>query len=118
MLKQLRYGLLLVFFFSSLALAHAHPKSTSPAAGSVIESKPTIVSILFNSQIEPAFSTLTVVDQHKKQVNAGKAIVDQNNPYLLKTQIPALPAGNYQVNWSVVALDGHHTQGQYSFTVK
>lgn len=118
MIKQMRYGIFLGLIITSLAFGHAHPKLMSPASGAVISSKATTVSIIFNSQIEPTFSTINVINQKKQQVSTGKGIVDQGNPYLIKTQISALPAGKYQVNWSVVALDGHRTQGQYSFTVK
>jgi len=29
-----------------------------------------------------------------------------------------LAAGDYQVNWHVLSVDGHKTQGSYRFSVK
>jgi methionine-rich copper-binding protein CopC len=32
--------------------------------------------------------------------------------------LPALPSGRYRVFWTVVARDGHRTEGDFSFRVK
>jgi methionine-rich copper-binding protein CopC len=37
---------------------------------------------------------------------------------LLEVSLPSLPTGNYHVFWSVVARDGHRTEGDYTFTIK
>jgi hypothetical protein len=32
--------------------------------------------------------------------------------------LPSLSPGTYRVIWSVVARDGHRTEGDYTFTIK
>jgi methionine-rich copper-binding protein CopC len=32
--------------------------------------------------------------------------------------LPPLPPATYRVIWSVVARDGHRTEGDYAFTIK
>jgi copper resistance protein C len=118
MYKIAQLSVLLSLLCSSVAWGHAFPKTETPGAGEVIASKSTTVSITFNSQIEPIFSTLRVLDKNKHQVSSGKGATVKDNPYLLETQIPALPPGDYQVSWSVIARDTHHTEGKYTFSVR
>jgi len=80
---------------------------------------PKEVKVWFDGEIEPVFSTLVVKNASGKQVSTGKGTVDANNHVLLETPLPAtLPAGTYTVYWSVIARDGHHTEGHFPFTVK
>jgi methionine-rich copper-binding protein CopC len=36
----------------------------------------------------------------------------------LQVGLPPLGPGVYKVRWSVLAVDGHRTQGDYTFTLK
>jgi methionine-rich copper-binding protein CopC len=45
--------------------------------------------------------------------------VDANDKTLLEVSLrSALPAGCYQVFWSVIERDGHRTEGRFPFEVK
>ncbi|MFC5522558.1 copper homeostasis periplasmic binding protein CopC [Polaromonas jejuensis] len=99
------------------AWAHAHPETQSPVAGSVV-SAPQEVRITYNEALEPAFSSLVVIDARGKQVNSAKAEVDATTHKTMRLALPTLPAGAYQVKWVAVADDGHRTKGSYKFTVK
>lgn len=79
---------------------------------------PKEVRIVFDDELEPAFSKIDVNDAAGRQVNTAKAVVDAQNKKLMTVALPPLPAGRYKVRWSAVAHDGHHTQGGYSFQVK
>lgn len=101
------------------AWAHAFPDNSSPHVGATVDSSPPQVKVWFNGEIEPVFSTLTVTDTAGNPVGTGKGKVDAADHTLLETDIPkALQPGPYTVHWSVVAHDGHHTEGHFTFTVK
>ena len=111
--------LALGFVVSPHANAHAFPNSSSPHAGQVLTASPAQVSITFDGQIEPVFSTLIVKNAAGSAVSTGKGEVVPSNHVLLQTALPkSLPPGKYVVYWSVIAHDGHHTEGHYPFTVK
>jgi methionine-rich copper-binding protein CopC len=77
------------------------------------------VKVWFDGEIEPVFSTLVVKNAAGKQVSTGKGEVDASNQALLETALATkLPADKYTVYWSVVARDGHHSEGHFDFTVK
>lgn len=102
-----------------LALAHAFPSHSSPAVGATVDTAPHAVEIWFDSELEPVFSTLIVKNAAGHVVSAGKGEVDPKDHTLLETALPAkLAAGKYAVYWSVIAHDGHHTEGHFAFTVK
>ena len=101
------------------AFAHAFPDNSSPHVGATVAASPKQVQVWFNGELEPVFSTLIVKNAGGDQVSRGKGRVDPRNASLLQTDLPApLPPGKYEVYWSVVAHDGHHTAGHFAFTVK
>lgn len=101
------------------ALAHAFPDNSSPHVGATVATAPHEVKVWFDGEIEPVFSTLIVKDAAGKQISLGKGEVSPKNHVLLKTRLPAdPPSGKYTVHWSVIAHDGHHTEGHFAFTVK
>lgn len=101
------------------AFAHAFPKNSDPHVGATVATAPHAVKIWFDGELEPVFSTLTVKDAAGKQVSSAKGEVAPKDHFLLETTLPApLPAGPYTVYWSVIAHDGHHSEGHFAFTVK
>ena len=64
------------------------------------------------------FSTLRVEDERKQRVDRGDARVDPRDSTVLEVSLAPLAPGQYRVFWSVVARDGHRTEGDYSFRVK
>lgn len=112
-------ALLLAFAAAPAAWAHAFPKNSSPHVGATLTKAPKQVKVWFDGEIEPVFSTLIVKSASGKQVSTGKGKVDAKNHVLLETPLSAaLPAGRYTVYWSVIARDGHHTAGHFTFMVK
>ena len=105
------------FTLPGAASAHAFPKRSEPAVGATIASAPDEVKIWFNSNLEPLFDKLVVKDAAGKVVSQGNAKVDENNPSLLEVGLTPLPPGTYHVYWHVTSKDGHHTEGDFSFTV-
>ncbi|TCW81924.1 copper resistance protein CopC [Burkholderia sp. SRS-46] len=103
---------------STAAFAHARPANTDPAANAALGATPAAVAIDFTEPLEPAFSSIVVVDGSGKTVSDGKASVDAANRKRMTVPLSALGAGGYTVKWVAVAADGHRTQGSYRFSVK
>ncbi|MGH8743596.1 MAG: copper resistance CopC family protein [Burkholderiales bacterium] len=68
--------------------------------------------------LEPLFCTLQVRNASGQQVDRGDGHVDESDKTLLEGSLTLLPSGTYRVFWSVVARDGHRTQGDYTFTLR
>lgn len=102
----------------SPASAHVFFERAEPRVGSVIEAPPPMITIWFDGQIEPAFSTVVVTDAAERRVDREDARVGADDPMRLAVSLPPLPPGIYTVVWRVVALDGHPTEGRFTFTVK
>ncbi len=98
--------------------AHAFPDHSEPRVGHTLDAPPPSVRIWFDGEIEPVFSTIRVEDGSKGRVDRGDGRVDPKNSTVLEVSLPPLPPGKYQVFWSVVARDGHRTEGSFPFRVK
>jgi len=102
----------------STAWAHAFLDHAEPKVGSSITNSPAEVKIWFTQELEPAFSAVQVRDAQGKEVDKQDAHVDAKNKSLLEVTLPPLAAGTYTVNWHVISVDTHKTQGHFEFTVK
>ena len=100
------------------AWAHAFPDHSEPRVGSSIDTPPAAVRIWFDGQIEPVFSTIRVENGDKQRVDKGDGGVDPGDNRVLQVKVPPLPPGRYRVYWSVVARDGHRTEGDFPFRIK
>jgi methionine-rich copper-binding protein CopC len=100
------------------AWAHAFPERSEPRVGAIVRAAPRQVTIWFDGDLEPAFSTVTVAAASGQRVDRGDAQVDPGNRRLLRVSLPELGPGVYRVSWKVLAVDGHRTEGAYTFTLK
>ncbi|HKQ67438.1 MAG TPA: copper resistance CopC family protein [Methylomirabilota bacterium] len=101
-----------------LGWAHAFLDRSEPRVGHTVDASPPAVRIWFDGQIEPVFSTVRVEDDGKHRVDKGDSRVDPASGTLLEVGLPPLPPGRYRVFWSVVARDGHRTEGDFAFRIK
>jgi methionine-rich copper-binding protein CopC len=99
------------------ARAHANPDHADPKVGSTSKGSPTQVRIWFDSDLEPAFSSIAVYGPGGARVDPGHGGVAPSDPKLLAVDVPQLAPGTYRVTWSVVARDGHRTSGEYKFSI-
>ena len=106
--------------------AHTALVRTTPAAGAVVAQPPHEVRFWFNEPIERQFSRIevfrTVLDPGTGAVQPGERI-DQGwlpGPRATRevgVRLPeALEPGRYIVQWLVLAIDTHRTQGSFMFT--
>jgi len=98
--------------------AHAFPDHSEPRVGHALDASPPAVRIWFDGAIEPVFSTIRVESADQQRVDKGDARVDPTDPTLLQVSLPPLPPGRYRVLWSVIARDGHRTEGDFPFRIK
>ena len=104
---------------SQQALAHAHLKTETPSADSQVSIAPTELTLGFSEGIEPNFSKVELVGPNNQPIktDALKLATNDNTQALIALPTP-LTSGKYVVSWHVVSVDGHKTQGNYSFSVK
>jgi methionine-rich copper-binding protein CopC len=106
-----------LLFVARIAWGHAFPDHSEPRVGRTVETPPARVRIWFDGALEPIFSTITVVDADSQRVDKGDGRVNPSDHTILEVSLPSLPPGTYRVFWSVVARDGHRTEGDFPFTI-
>ena len=102
---------------AGVAWGHAFLERAEPRVGSTVKAAPAQVRVWFTEALEPAFSTLEVVNQSGNRVDRGPAKVDAASPALLQVPLKPLGAGTYRVKWRVLSVDGHVTEGDFIFRV-
>jgi methionine-rich copper-binding protein CopC len=110
--------LALSLMWSGLAMSHALPEHSIPVAGAILNKAPAIVTIYFDSELEPVFSKLIVKNEQGVQRSQGNGSIDPGNRRLLETKLLTAAKGTYHVYWIVVSHDGHRTEGDYTFAVQ
>jgi copper resistance protein C len=114
------FAFILGIMFSIAPIAgwsHANCDHTEPRVGSTVEA-PSVVRIWFDAEIEKELSKVSVKDSSGKVVDKGDSHVSTSDSKLLEVEVSDLTSGKYNVNWNVVARDGHHTEGDFSFRVR
>ena len=102
---------------SGQADAHALLQSAVPRVGSTANSVSELW-LTFTEPLEAAFSTVILSRADGAPTIAPKAQADLHDAKVLVVKLAQpLPAGRYKVEWRVVSVDTHHTQGTYQFTV-
>jgi methionine-rich copper-binding protein CopC len=96
------------------AFAHAHLSKSMPSPGTTVSGLSEVV-LTFSEPLEPAFSHIDVRDANGKSVEAGKSAVKDN---IMRVPLTPLSAGTYTVNWRVLSVDTHKTQGSFTFKVQ
>ena len=97
-------------------LAHGELIDASPKAGSVVAAAPSAVRLQVSEGIEARFSSLTVTGPDGKRVATGRLEVQGAMMTVPFTR--SLPPGRYRVDWRVLSVDSHKTQGAFTFEVR
>jgi copper resistance protein C len=101
---------------ASVALAHSELRQAQPSPNSRHKTPPSEIKLYFTERLEPAYSTVRVVDARGAEVDRHDAHVDPSDPLLLRASLKLLDPGAYAVNW--VSLDPHLSEGHFSFQVE
>lgn len=99
------------------ASGHAFLDRAEPRVGSTVRTAPARVSVWFTEELEPAFSTLEVVNERGERVDRGATEPDAASPTLLQAPLKPLGPGLYRVKWRVLSVDTHVTEGNFTFRV-
>ena len=104
---------------SGAALAHALLVKAVPAVGGAVSASPSEIRITYSEAVEPRFSGIAVKAVDGRSAETGAAAVDPGDHATLVVAIKSpLRPGTYKVNWHVVSVDTHKTEGSFSFEVK
>ena len=106
-----------LLLWAGVAWSHAFLERAEPRVGSTVKSAPSQVRVWFTEPLEPAFSTLEVVNQSGDRVDRGPARVDAASPAMLQVPLKPLVPGIYRVKWRVLSVDTHVTEGDFTFRV-
>ncbi len=105
-------------FAATAACAHAQLVKATPAVGATVASASEI-RLTFSEGVEPRFSKIALTAADGAAIALGAAKTEAGDATVFVTPIvKPLPPGVYTVLWSAVSTDTHHTQGDFSFTVK
>ena len=99
------------------ASAHSFPEQEIPPAGATLTESPTQVTIKYDAPIEKLFASLKVLNSAGQNEAIGEPQVSGDG-WTLSVPVNKLQPGEYTVQWRVVCMDTHHTQGSYSFTIE
>ena len=98
--------------------AHAHLLNTEPPANSIIDQPPFQLRLRFSEPSEKRFVRIKVIaDTQTVSMHSDHLQWDASSKTLL-INLPTLHASNYEVQWSILAKDGHTSRGQFVFKVK
>ncbi len=117
-IQNIVFTLVLMFAAATLARAHAFLDHSDPKVGSTVTGSPTEVKIWFTEELEAAFSKIEVFDAGGKEVDKKDSKVDASDKAVMTVSVPTLAPGSYKAHWVAVAVDTHHTSGNFEFTVK
>jgi len=101
--------------FCDASCAHAFLEQSDPRVGSTVRAAPRAVELQFSQDLEPAFSTVVITDASGQRVEAGEPIISRN---VIRIPLRELGAGRYRVDWRVLSVDTHATQGAFNFEVQ
>jgi len=115
-ISRLLLGFLIIAPMS--AWAHAFPDHSDPRVGSTQKIPPANVRIWFDSGLEPAFSSIRVMNSDNQPVDKGDGHVDEHDNTIMEVSLPPLPPGKYHVFWVAISVDTHRTEGSFPFTIE
>lgn len=105
---------LLLCVAAGRAQAHAFLDHAEPRVGNKVANPPREVTLYFTQKLEAAFSSVTVTGPSGARIDTGKARVSGNQ---MSVPLKASGAGTYHVNWRVLSVDTHTTDGNFTFQV-
>jgi copper resistance protein C len=97
------------------ALAHTRLQSSNPSDGASLDTAPAQITLTFNEEMTPGFSTITVVGPDGTHYETGD--VGAEGGTVSRGVLPLGPAGQYKIGYRVVSADGHPVAGEVSFTL-
>ncbi len=111
-------ALILALGLALPVLAHAVLLRSIPDANASLQTAPAQIELFFSEQLDPTFSSITVLNADGTAIDNKDARVDTSDPTHMVVSVPSLPDGVYTVSWKALsAADGHLTTGAFPFAV-
>jgi len=111
-------GIVFLLVAPGTALAHAEYVSSDPGTNAQLAKAPTIVTVHFSENVDPAGSDITIYDVDGKLVSTAAAQVDRADLKTMTVSMKSNGSEIYVVNWHTVsAVEGHHDSGSFRFFV-
>jgi methionine-rich copper-binding protein CopC len=105
---------LVLLLATAQAVAHAFLERAEPRVGNKVATPPREVTLWFTEKLETAFSSVTVTNAAGQRIDTGKARVSGNQ---MSVSVRPGGTGTYRVNWHVLSVDTHTTDGDFTFQV-
>jgi len=105
---------LLLVLATGAAQAHAFLDHAEPRVGNKVATPPREVTLWFTQKLEPAFSRITVTNAAGERIDSGKTRVSGSQ---MSVPLRGGGPGTYHVNWHVLSVDTHTTEGNFTFQV-
>ncbi|SDJ06160.1 copper resistance CopC family protein [Natribacillus halophilus] len=105
---------LLSLVFVSTTFAHAHLEDSDPEDGATVEDTVETIKVFFDSGIESA-TTAMVTDEEGNELELADEAIEGDD--YIATLDETLTSGDYTVEMTVLAEDGHTTEEEFTFSV-
>jgi methionine-rich copper-binding protein CopC len=99
------------------ANAHAVLQSAQPSVGGSVESSPSAIVLEFSEGVEARYSHVSVTGPGGAVAVSRPSNGGAKSTLVVKLSQKLKP-GHYRVQWSVVSVDTHKTQGSFGFDVQ
>ena len=99
------------------AWAHAILLESSPPDGAILAEAPPLIWLRFNSRLEKPLCRLTLISEDGRRYDIPSTQQQDASPALLRYRLPRLAPGGYNLRFTVVATDGHTTEGLVHFQI-
>jgi methionine-rich copper-binding protein CopC len=104
----------LLLLTTGIVHAHAMLDRAEPRVGNKVAASPSEVTLWFTQKLEPSFSRVTVTNAAGERIDSGKARVSGNQ---MSISLRPGGTGTYHVNWHVLSVDTHTSDGNFTFQV-
>src|SRR6516225_2247464 len=101
---------LMILLATGSAQAHAFLDHAEPRVGNKVAAPPHQLTLWFTQKLEPAFSSVTVTNAAGERIDSGKPRVSGNQ---MSVSLRSGGSGTYHVNWKVLSVDTHTTDGSF-----
>ena len=113
--RNLLGALAFLLAVSEPASPHAFVDTSVPVDRSTVREAPREVTVRFTESVELEFSRITVKSAGGETVSTGP--IRQPSDNTLTVGLKALGPGSYTIEWRVLSVDTHVTDGVLRFTV-
>lgn len=113
--KSLVFIIIFFIFFTNNTFAHTGIKSSSPENGETIVDEIQEIMLKFDTEVEQN-STFTLKTKGGDPISIRNINLDEE--IMEGTLDEPLNNGDYELDWSIIGVDGHPIEGTLSFSVK